>query len=485
MDPAVSTRAAAVLVFCTSAAVLVLEILAGRLLAPYVGVSIETFTGVIGTILAGIALGSAAGGRLADRHDARRLIGPAVAAGGILALVSLPVVSVLGPAVTGGGPVAIVVLAAGAFFAPAVVLSAVSPMAAKLRLASLAETGAVVGGLSAAGTAGALFGTFVTGFVLVAAVPTRPLVIALGIALVLAGCALWWWSGDRPPIAGMAVALVVATSSAVAFTGPCEEHTVYYCARVETDPGRPSGRVLVLDTLRHSYVDLEDPTYLEFRYVRLFADVVDAEFPAGEPVDALHLGGGGFSFPRYLEATRPGSTSLVLEIDPGLVELATEELGLDPGPDLQVRVGDARIALADLAESSYDVAVGDAFGGLSVPWHLATVEVAEQLERVLRPEGIYVANVIDGGPNRLVRAEAATLAEAFEHVAVIAPPPGTGDAPANHVLVASNAALALGPAAVAAGDGVVLTGAEVDDFVDGARPLTDDFAPADQLLTRR
>jgi MFS family permease len=481
----VSTRAAAVLVFCTSAAVLVLEILAGRLVAPYVGVSIETFTGVIGTILAGIALGSAAGGRLADRRDARRLIGPAVVAGGILALLSLPVVSGLGPVVTGGGPVAIVALAAGAFFAPAVVLSAVSPMAAKLRLASLSETGAVVGGLSAAGTAGALFGTFVTGFVLVAAVPTRPLVLALGIALVCAGVALWWWLGARPPLPPVLGALVLATGSAVAVPGPCEEHTVYYCARVESDPGRASGRILLLDTLRHSYVDLEDPTHLEFRYVRLFADVVDAEFPTATPLDPLHLGGGGFTFPRYLDATRPGSTSLVLEIDPGLVELATDELGLETGPDLRVEVGDARTALAQLPADGYDLAVGDAFGGLSVPWHLATVEVAEQLDRVLRPQGVYVANVIDGGPDRLVRAETATLASVFAHVAVIAPPAGAGDAPANHVLVASNAPLALTQDDIVPGDGVVLTGEEVTAFVGGAHPLTDDFAPADQLLTRR
>jgi MFS family permease len=480
-----STRAAAILVFCTSAAVLVLEILAGRLVAPYVGVSIETFTGVIGTILAGIALGSAVGGRLADRRDARRLIGPAVVAGGILALLSLPVVSVLGPAVTGGGPVAIVALAAGAFFAPAVVLSAVSPMAAKLRLASLAETGAVVGGLSAAGTAGALFGTFVTGFVLVAAVPTRPLVIALSLALVGAGLALWWWLGARPPVPGVLGALVLATGSAVAVPGPCEEHTVYYCARVETDPGLASGRVLLLDTLRHSYVDLDDPTYLEFRYVRLFADVVDAQLGGDQPLDALHLGGGGFTFPRYLAAARPGTSSLVLEIDPGLVDLARDELGLETGPDLRVEVGDARTALAELPDDAFDVAVGDAFGGLSVPWHLATVEVAEELDRVLRPEGIYVANVIDGGPDRLVRAETATLQEVFAHVAVIAPPAGTGDAPANYVLVGSQRPLTRALENLDSADGIALTGEEVEVFVDGARPLTDDFAPADQLLTRR
>lgn len=480
-----TTRAAAALVFCTSAAVLVLEILAGRLVAPYVGVSIETFTGVIGTVLAGIALGSAAGGRLADRRDARPLLGPTVALGGALALISLPVVSAVGPTVAGGGPAAIVVLAATAFFAPAAVLSAVSPMAAKLRLDSLAETGAVVGGLSAAGTAGALFGTFVTGFLLVATVATRPLVLGLGAALVVAGVALWWRLGDRRPAPGALALLLVAGGVSGASSGPCQAHTSYYCAQVEVDPSRPSGRTLVLDNLRHSYVDLEDPTYLEFRYIRLFAGALDATLGGDQPVDALHVGGGGFSFPRYLAATRPGSTSVVLELDAGLVELATEELGLETGPDLQVQVGDARTALADLGDDRFDVAVGDAFGGLSVPWHLATVEVAEELDRVLRPGGVHLANVIDGGPDRLVRAETATLQEVFAHVAVIAPPAGSGDAPANYVLVASQVPLPPALTDVAPGDGVVLTGPAVGAFVDGARPLTDDFAPADQLLTRR
>jgi MFS family permease len=480
-----TTRAAATLVFCTSAAVLVLEILAGRLVAPYVGVSIETFTGVIGTVLAGIAVGSAAGGRLADRRDPRRLLGPTVVAGGALALASLPVVTAVGPTVAGGGPVAIVVLAGGAFFAPAAVLSAVPPMAAKLRLASLAETGSVVGGLSAAGTAGALVGTFLTGFVLVAAVPTRPLVVGLGAGLVAAGLVLWWRSGRPRPLGGVAAGALALGGLAATVPGPCQEHTPYYCVQVEADPARPSGRVLVLDNLRHSYVDLDDPTHLEFRYVRLFAEVLAADVPPGRPVDALHLGGGGFSFPRYLAATRPGSTSLVLEIDAGLVALAEERLGLEQGPALQVAVGDARTALADLPDDAYDLVVGDAFGSLSVPWHLATVEVARELARVLRPEGIYLVNVIDGGENRLVRAETATLAEVFAHVAVIVPPAGVGDGPANHVLVASATPLSLGAEDIDQATGMVLRGGAVEAFVAGARPLTDDFAPADQLLTRR
>ncbi|MDP1793708.1 MAG: fused MFS/spermidine synthase [Acidimicrobiales bacterium] len=157
------------LVFCTSAAVLVIEILAGRLVAPYVGVSLETYTGIIGTVLAGMAAGSWAGGWAADRFGPRRLLGPTLVGAGVTALVAPAIISTLGPGVADGdgGPVGIVTLAVAAFVLPTGLLNAVTPMVAKLRLATTAETGAVVGGLSAAGTAGALVGTFLTGFVLV------------------------------------------------------------------------------------------------------------------------------------------------------------------------------------------------------------------------------------------------------------------------------------------------------------------------------
>ena len=141
------------LVAGSSAAVLVLEILAGRLLAPYVGVSLETFTGIIGIVLAGIATGAWAGGALADRSDARPLIGASLAIGGGLTWLVLPILSALGPQF-GDGTLAIIVLSTAALFLPAAVLTAVSPMVAKLRLGSLDDTGAVVGGLSAAGTLG-------------------------------------------------------------------------------------------------------------------------------------------------------------------------------------------------------------------------------------------------------------------------------------------------------------------------------------------
>lgn len=490
MTPTRIGRASAVaLVFCTSAAVLVLEILAGRLLAPHVGVSLETYTGIIGTILAAIAAGTAIGGRLADRRDPRRLLGPTLILGGILAWVSLPVLSALGPSADAGA-VGIVVLTATAFFLPAAVLSAVSPMVAKLRLDDVAHTGEVVGGLSAAGTAGALVGTFLTGFVLVAAWPTRPIVLAVGAALVLAGLGLWFRHAvampGRATAAATMAAIVGAAGLGLVDTSPCRWETAYFCINVEHDLSRPSGRILHMDTLRHSYVDLDDPTHLDFRYVRLFASTVDATLPDG-PLRALHIGGGGFTFPRYLSAVRPGTTNRVLEIDDELVRIAEAELGLVRGPDLEVVVGDARLHLDEIPDGSIDLVVGDAFGGLSVPWHLTTEEVVTEIHRVLAPGGTYVLNVIDGGAARFARAQTATLEQVFAHVAVIVPTSHSGGAPVNHVLVGSDAPLdALGAdGSLAARDGRALLGADLAGFVDGARPLVDDFAPVDQLLTRR
>lgn len=470
---------ATALVFTTSAAVLVIEILAGRLVAPYVGVSLETYTGIIGTVLAGIAIGTAVGGRLADRVDPRALLGPTVLAGGVLALASVPIVTVLGPAVAGGGPVAIVLLALTAFVLPTAVLSAVSPMVAKLRLGSIAETGSVVGGLSAAGTAGALVGTFATGFVLVAALPSRPIVFALGVLLVVLGVFLWVRQGAGRPGPATAVAVLVAAGLVAASPSPCQRETAYYCATVEVDPERPSGRVLVLDDLRHSYVDLEDPTYLDFRYIRLFAAVTDEVVDDG-PIDVLHLGGGGFTFPRYLLATRPGTVNTVLELDPEIVAIGEERLGLQPGPDLRIRTGDARTNITEEPSGAYDLAIGDAFGSLSVPWHLATVELVEEVARTLRPGGAYVVNVIDGGERRFVRAELATFGAVFDHLALVVPPSATFG---NHVLVASDAPIDLD--GIDPADGVVVTGQELDDLIGAAQVLRDDFAPVDQLLTRR
>lgn len=478
-------RLAAALVLLTSAAVLVLEILVSRLVAPYVGLTLETYTAAIGVALAAIAAGAALGGRLADAVDPRRWLGAATAVGGALVLTSRPLVFAVGDAFRGLGPGGTVVLVLLAVAPAALALSLVPPGVVKLRLRTLAETGATVGRLSAVGTLGALAGTFLTGFVLLSALPTSTLLLVTGVLLVVTGLGVA--VALRGPSRDLAAVLALGAltgSWLVAADGPCEYETRYYCAAIVADPEREGGRVLLLDGLRHSYVDLDDPMHLEFRYTQRIGDVVAAQ-PAG-PLDVLHLGLGGGTIPRHLAAVRPGSRSTVLEVDPQVPEIDRARLGLGDVPDLEVRVGDARTSIADLPTGAYDVVVGDAFGSLAVPWHLTTREMVAEVRRVLRPGGTYALNVIDFPPLAFAEAETATLLEAFASVALLAPPETVaGDAGGNLVLVASDQPIdveALATRAASRGEpGSVHSDART--FAGKANVLTDDAAPVDQLLT--
>ena len=479
-----SANVAVFLVAATSGLVLVIEILAGRLMAPYVGVSLETFTGIIGTILAGIAVGAAVGGSLADKKDPVRLIAQALFFGGGLTWLSVPIVLTLGPAL-GSGPAAIVTLAASAFLLPAAVLSGIGPMVAKLQLESLNETGAVVGRLSAASTFGALVGTFGAGFVLIALFPVRIIIFGIGAILVVAGLALFIKTGRERPGGPEIGAVMFAALLGFVAPSPCDHVTNYFCVRVVADVEtaaenpREGGRSLILDQLRHAHVDLDDPTFLDIRYIRLLADTIET-LPEG-PIRVLHVGGGGFSLPRYISAVRPDSTNVVLELDEQLVEIAEDELGLTDADNLDIRTGDARNHLSDLPTDGFDIIIGDAFAGSSVPWHLTTVEVIEEYDRLLDDDGLYVMNVIDGDESRFARAQLDTVGQVFDALGVIEPQDGVGSASVNQVLIANRSTIPTFD--IAPEDGRQLAPDEIDGYIgDNDVILTDDFAPADQLL---
>ncbi len=470
-------------VFVAAGAVLVLEVVAGRILAPYVGVSLQTFTGIIGTVLAAIAFGAWAGGRLADARDPRLLLGPVLISGGILAVVSPALVTVIGRGVSGEDPGTIVILALIGFFAPAAILSMVTPIAAKLLIDSLDTAGSVVGNLSAIGTAGALFGTFVTGFVLIASVPSKPITWIVGATLVLFGV-LASLGRSRQLVLSVILVVVAAFAASAALAVPCDYETAYSCARIAEDPNRPTGRVLVLDTFVNSYVDLEDPTYLSSRYARVTDAVIESIAPPG-PLNLAFIGGGGYTMPRFYQATR-GGTSTVLELDPALRQIAVDDLGLTEGPWLATSVGDARLTLLNLPDGRFDVIVGDAFSGRSVPWHLTTREFLSDVREKLTDRGLYVMNTIDYPPTRFARAEAATIAEVFPYVSVVAPQTYLDfERGGNFVLVGSMQPIS--PSAIEAlvtNNEVVITGPAARAWFDGATVLTDDFAPVDQLISR-
>lgn len=476
--------AAAALVFIAAGAVLMLEILAVRLLAPYVGLTLETTTAIIGAALGGISAGAAIGGYMADRTDTRRLVVGLLIAGGLLTLLTVPAVRWLGPGARGEGELAALGITIVALVPAAVALSAVSPAVAHLQLHNLRVSGTVVGRLSAWGTAGALVGTFGTGFVLIPLLAVSTAVIAIGTVLVITGLVLGVW-GRLMSLAGVAaaaLALLVLAAWSNGLDSPCQMETKYHCVALEADSANPNGYELVLDDIHHSYVDLNDPKHLEYDYVQWIAKAIDVVNPSNAPLDIVFIGGGGFTLPRWLDATRPGSRALVLEVDRELVEFDEAHLGLRTSPDLRVKVSDARIGMLDVPNGSADVVVGDAFGTYAVPWHLATVEWADEVKRVLKPGGLYTLNVIDNGPLELQRAEAATLLDAFAHVRMVTFGALERPSGGNAVLLASERPI---PAAANTENktATTLSEPEVRSFAGSAQILRDDQAPADQLLT--
>ncbi|MGB7449176.1 MAG: fused MFS/spermidine synthase [Ornithinimicrobium sp.] len=485
-DRSLGPRVAAALVFFSSSAVLVVELVALRLLAPYLGLTLETNTLVIGVALTAIAAGAWIGGRLADVGYPRRLLGPALGVSGAV-VAATPAAVRWAAEVTPNGflPVAMVCI-----LVPGALLSAVTPIVTKLRLTDLGETGTIVGRLSGVGTAGAIAGTVLTGFVLISRVPVSVILLGLGLALLAAALVVDWRVGGWSRRARLLTAGAVAGGGlgAVLAPGGCDVETTYHCALVVQDPDYSAGRILVLDGVAHSYVDLSDPTALEFEYVEALASVSDVAFPAGEPLSAHHLGAGGVTFPRYVEAERPGTTSTISEIDGAVVELGFDELGVKGEENIDIRVEDARLGLEELPADSQDLVVGDAFGGVSVPFHLTTQEFMTDIQRVLAEDGTYSANLIDNPPLAFARAETATLEEVFEHVVVLAPPDvADGVAGGNLVAVASDAPIPTDEIdarlAERGSTWRTLEGEALAEWVGDAPVLTDDYAPVDQLLT--
>jgi hypothetical protein len=249
-------------------------------------------------------------------------------------------------------------------------------------------------------------------------------------------------------------------------------------AELLRDLNRPAGWVLSVEGVLQSYVDLDDPTYLDFEYMQSMGDVVDCLAEPGRPLDMVHVGGGACTLPRYVAATRPGSRQLVFEPDDALVEFVRERLELRSVPRLRVRVTDGRGGVATLRDGYTDVIVVDAFDGAAVPVDLVTEEFARDAARALRPGGVWMLNIADGPGLRFVRRVVATALAAFAEVAVLADPGVLrGRRFGNLVLVGSAAELPTGPLVRRAAGRVpqvrCMYGEDVRRFTGGAAPLHD------------
>ena len=407
--------------------VMALELLGGRLVATSFGNSIFAWGSLIGVVLSGLAIGYYLGGILADRSPSAEKFSAIIFTGGLLVLlvpfispVALAVSFSLQPGELGSrlGPLLASILILGL---PSTVLGMVSPYALKIATQSLARIGRVSGNLYSLSTLGSIIGAFSAAFVLIPLFDLRSILFGMGLALMAVAMA---WLPRFAKVLTLIAVLIVATP----ISGPLSYAAVYSGSIVYQDEtpyshldvvDQGSRRILYLNGLPHSGMDLTDPNVLVFAYTTYFHLGVLAN-PDMESV--LFVGGGGFSGPKNFLSTYPSVSVDVVEVDPDVIDVAQRYFSVQPSPRLAIINEDARIYLTR-TEKVYDLIVLDAYAKTYVPFHLMTTEFMQILHSRLTPRGVVVSNLIgslSGDTSDLVRAEYKTITLIIPNIAVFA-----------------------------------------------------------------
>jgi spermidine synthase len=425
-----------IVVFIASFCTLVIELVAGRIMAPYVGVSLYTWTSIIGVVLAGISIGAYLGGRIADRYPRSSTLGWLLFLSGLGAFSISPLTNLIGGAQFQTSlMIRILLVTTIIFFVPSCLLGMISPVVVKLTLNNLEKTGNIVGKIYAFSTLGSILGTFATGFYLISWMGTRYILLTMGIILILSALIfggffrskrtlvlffLFIFLSALLPLVGLHV---YATTNPKDFSFPTspiesikrmvdyafksslEEETYffkesnYYTIKLKKSIKGNNGNSLeslVLDHLVHSYTDLKDPLYLEYEYIRMYEEMVRWQAKKRKSFKTLFLGGGGYTFPRFIEAKYPKAEIDVVEIDPEITRAVKKYLGVSENSKIRSFNEDGRWFVMNCKEKgTYDFIFGDAFNDLSIPYHLTTKEFAMQLKSLLKPDGLLLVNVID------------------------------------------------------------------------------------------
>ncbi len=394
-------------VFIASFCTLVIELVAGRIMAPYVGVCLYTWTSIIGVVLAGISIGAYLGGVIADRVPRLSTLGWLLFLSGLGALSISPLINLLGESEFQTTlMVRILLMTTFIFFPPSCLLGMISPVVVRLTLDNLETAGNVVGKIYAFSTLGSILGTFATGFFLIQWMGTRHILLTMGMILIV--CA---------PIFGgsfvkkktvlllfLGLTLTLWIFYGEAFKPFLDGETVYFKEsnyytirlRKEISDQEASLITLYLDHLNHSRADLKNPFRLEYRYIRVFEEMLRWHADGKKPFRALFIGGGGYTLPRFVELQYPNAEIEVVEIDPEVTRTAQTHMGIPRDTKIRTFNEDARWFVMNCKEKgNYDFIFLDAFSDLSVPYHLTTKEFAVQLKVLLKPQGMLLTNVID------------------------------------------------------------------------------------------
>jgi spermidine synthase len=427
------------IVFACGAAVMILEMVGARIVAPYLGSSIVVWTALIGTILASLSLGYWWGGRIADRKPNAKAFSLILLFSGVsVAFLGLAKAMILDFWEVANVPVELGATVVNlALFAPSTLcLGMVSPYAVRLKLSSVEQAGATAGRLYAISTVGSILGTFLAGFYLIAAFGSTSILLGLSVSLVV--LSLLASQTDRK----MKFTLLLVPVLAFVLSSTYERYLneggfydldtnynrilVFQSKDERTE--RPTRAMATTPRYVQSAMFLDDPVALVLRYTRFFTV---AEYWKPQMKRVLVLGGGAYSFPRHLLSLHPHLQMDVVELDPGVTEIAKRFFDLEDLPGLRIFHEDARTFI-NRSKDHYDVIFVDVFNShYSVPFHLTTLEAVTTLHRLLNENGLVIMNTIaaiEGSQGRFLRAEAATYGSVFRQVhlyPLFAPTDGT------------------------------------------------------------
>lgn len=433
------------IVFWCGAALMGLEMVAARVLAPYLGNSIYVWGAVISVVMIALSIGYALGGQLADRFGAARSLPPVIAAAGAFTtLAPLVAEGVLQPAAELGPRAGSLVAAMAIFFVPSLLLAMVSPLGVRLAASQgMSHLGRSTGNLYAVSTAGSIAGTLGTSFWLIPALSLEPLVVWTGFSLLGASMLAFVLRPeaqpedvDPHPIAvrfarhsvRLTLVLALAGAGVAAFVlfrvapVPAENEqgeailfradTQYHRITVTEGDG---ARHLRFDHSHQSAIALDDPFESRIRYPD-YMHLAMAIKPDAKRVLVLGLGGGAITkrFWRDYPEVRVDS----VEIDPVVVDVARKYFWLPEDARSKVYVEDARRFVQN-AEGPYDIIIVDAYYSDSLPFHLTTQEFLREIDAILAPDGVVAYNVIasaEGRRSELFRSMYRTADTVWDHL---------------------------------------------------------------------
>ncbi len=375
------------------------ELAASRIIAPYVGSSIYTWTSVIGVILLGLSAGYYIGGYFADRAYQKNIVFWVY----ILSSVSVAAIPFIAPISISLAmsslslPVLILLIALLLFLAPSVFLGALSPLILKRYVTSLGQVAQSAGTLSALWSVGSILGTFLTGFVFMGYIGSQETFLAIGAVIALNSLP---FSKSKTEISVAALVLAVlifllffVPGAAASKLGNSifSKDSDYYHIRVADGQFQDAGnsRILFLDFDSHSIESLSG------KFLGTYPDIYPLFSVFDKSINKIFvIGGGSYSLPKYLSDYYPDSSITVAELDPKVVDVADRFFGLGKYNNISTLVGDGRMSLNKISDK-YDLIFEDAFNSfISLPWHLTTEEFDQLAKSRLKKGGIYAVNFV-------------------------------------------------------------------------------------------